>query len=139
MVATRTTQPTAWFGWIVFAGAVLLMTGVLNILEGIVALVDDQRVLVARDRLVLVDLTGWGWTLLIFGIVMAATGLGLFSAQNWARVTAVIVVGLHAIAQIAWLAAYPLWSILMITLDVVIIYALTARWPASEEGARQIR
>jgi hypothetical protein len=133
MVATRTTQPTAWFGWIVFAGAVLFMTGVLNILEGIVALVDDRRVLVARDRLVLVDLTGWGWTLLIFGIVMAATGLGLFTGQTWARITAVVIVGLHAIAQIAWLAAYPLWSILMITLDVVILYALTARWPATSE------
>jgi len=125
-----TADGAAWAGWIVFASAMLLMIGVFNIFEGIAALVGDRRVLVTPQRLLVVDLTGWGWTLLISGVLLIATGLGLFSAQTWARVTAIIIVGLHAITQIGWLGAYPVWSVLMIGLDTVVLFALCARWPA---------
>jgi hypothetical protein len=133
MVTNKTASGSAWVGWIIFAGAMLLMVGTFNIIEGIIALVDDTRVVVAADRLIAVDLTGWGWTLLIFGIVMFATGLGLFTGQAWARVTAIVIVGLHAVSQVAWLAAYPLWSLLMMALDTVVLYALTARWTATRD------
>jgi hypothetical protein len=131
MVSARTTHAGPWFGWIAFAATMLLVIGVLNILEGFVALVDDRRLIVAQDRLIAVDLTGWGWTLLIFGIVLVVTSVGLFTAQNWARVLGVVIVGLHAVTQIGWLAAYPVWSLLMITLDTVVLYSLTARWPSA--------
>jgi hypothetical protein len=137
MVTHRTVEAdvadgAAWAGWIVFAGAMLLMIGVFNIFEGIVALVDDQRVVITPQQLLVVDLTGWGWTLLISGAVMVAAGLGLFTAQTWARVTAIIIVILHALIQIAWLGAYPVWSLLMIALDTVVLFALCARWPAAQ-------
>jgi uncharacterized membrane protein len=118
----------AWAGWVIFAGSLLLMIGAFNVIEGLVAIFDDKRVLVAPERLIVVDLTGWGWTLLLFGVLMIATGLGLIGAQTWARVTAIVLVGLHAAIQVAWLGAYPVWSLLMIALDVVVLYALTARW-----------
>jgi hypothetical protein len=133
MARDNTTNSGAWMGWIVFASVMLLMTGVFNVIEGLVALIDDQRVLVTPDRLIAVDLTGWGWTLLIFGAVMVAAGLGLLSMKTWARITAIVVVAVHAAVQIAWLGAYPLWSLLMIALDVVVLFALTARWPAAVE------
>jgi hypothetical protein len=134
MVSARTT-PAPWFGWIAFAATMLLVIGVLNILEGLVALVDDRRLVIAQNRLIAVDLTGWGWTLLIFGIVLVAISLGLYSGANWARITAVVIVALHAVAQVGWLAAYPVWSLLMITLDIVVLYALTARWPTVADRA----
>lgn len=133
MARDNTVNGAAWMGWIVFASVMLLMVGVFNVVEGLVALVNDKRVLVAADRLIAVDLTGWGWTLLIFGAVMVAAGLGLLSMQTWARILAIVVVAVHAVVQLAWLGAYPIWSLLMIALDVVVLFALTARWPAAME------
>jgi hypothetical protein len=131
MATSRTSYGGAWTGWIIFAAAMLLMVGTFNIIEGIVALVDDKRLVLVADKLIAVDVTGWGWTILIFGALMVATGLGLFSAQTWARITGIIVVGLHFVVQVGWLGAYPVWSVLMLVLDTVIIFALTARWGAA--------
>lgn len=133
MVTNRTTNGSAWTGWIIFAASMLLLIGTFNVIQGIVALVDDKRVLVTQNRLIGVDLTGWGWTLLIFGVLMVGTGIGLVTAQTWARVSAIVIVGLHAISQVAWLAAYPLWSLLMVALDTVVLYGLTARWDAARD------
>jgi hypothetical protein len=130
MTTTRTTSGAAWVGWIIFAASMLLIIGMFNVLEGIIALVDDQRLVVTPNKFVVVDLTQWGWTILIFGAVMIATGIGLFTAQTWARILAIIIVGLHAIVQVGWLGGYPIWSLLMIALDVVVLYALCARWSA---------
>jgi hypothetical protein len=128
MATTRTEPGSAWAGWIIFAAAMLVVIGALNILEGIVALVDDRRLVITADRLIAVDLTGWGWTILIFGAVLIATGIGLFTMRTWARITAIVVVSLHAISQIGWLGAFPIWSLLMIALDTTVLFALTARW-----------
>jgi hypothetical protein len=133
MANSRTPSAAVWIGWIVFAASMLVVIGVLNVLEGIVALVDDKRLVIAQDRLIAVDLTGWGWTLLIFGVVMVATGIGLLSGRTWARITAIVVVGLHAVSQIGWLAAFPIWSLLMIALDTTVLFALTARWSAARD------
>jgi len=127
MVLNKTAS-TAWAGWVIFTATMLLMIGTFNVIEGLIALFNDERVLITPERLITVDLTGWGWTLLIFGLVMIAAGIGLFTARTWARITAIIIVALHAVVQITWLGAYPIWSLLMIALDVVVLFALTARW-----------
>lgn len=119
---------SAMAGFVVFAGAMLMVTGLLNVFEGLVALFSDDRLVMTPNKLVVVDTTGWGWTLLIFGLVLMAVGGGLLTAQTWARITAILVVCLHAVVQILWLGAYPVWSLLMITLDIVVLFALTARW-----------
>jgi hypothetical protein len=144
MATTRTTYGGAWVGWVVFAAVTMVMIGVLNIIEGIVALVDNQRLVVAPDRLYVVNLRGWGWTVLISGVILLITGLGLFTANTAARIAAIVVVTLHAITQVGWLGAYPVWSVLMIVLDIVVLFALTARWssvrggldPYSDDGDR---
>ena len=120
----------AWAGWVLFAGTMLLVTGLINVLEGIIALVDDKRLALTSNNLVVVDVTGWGWVLLIAGLLMLAAGAGLLTAQTWARITAIVLVAVHLVIQIAWLGAYPVWSLLMIALDTVILFALTARWGA---------
>ncbi|MFC5262576.1 hypothetical protein ACFPJ1_10720 [Kribbella qitaiheensis] len=118
----------AMTGFVVFAGTMLLIIGGVNIFQGFIALFDDEHLVVTPENLILVDLTGWGWVLLISGLIMVAAGLGLLAAQTWARITAIVIVIVHAIIQIAWLGAYPVWSLLMIALDVVVLYALTAGW-----------
>jgi hypothetical protein len=133
-MATR--RGDAWAGWIAFAGTMLLVIGAINVFQGTVALVDDERVVPTVDAFIIVDLTSWGWTLVLSGVLMLATGLGLLAAMTWARVTAIIVVGLHAVAQVAWLGAYPIWSLLMIALDTIVLFALTARWSRAREDLR---
>jgi hypothetical protein len=128
MATNRAVTGTAWAGWVVFASVMLIMVGTINVFEGLVALFNDERLVLVANRLIAVDLTGWAWTILLFGAVMILTGFGLLSGQKWARITSIIVVGLHAVSQIAWLGAYPVWSLLMIALDTVILFALTARW-----------
>jgi hypothetical protein len=118
----------AWAGWIVFASTMLLIIGMINIFEGTIALFDDERLVVTPSNFVVVDLTSWGWTVIISGLLLLVAGIGLIAARTWARIMAIVIVGLHAVSQIAWLGAYPIWSLLMITLDTVVLFALTARW-----------
>jgi hypothetical protein len=117
-----------WSGWIAFAALMLLVIGAVNVLEGIMALMYRQRTVVVQDRLYVIDLTGWGIVILAFGAVLVCAGIGLLSGRTWARVTAIVLVVVHAIIQVGWLAAYPLWSLLMLALDIVVLYALTAGW-----------
>jgi hypothetical protein len=134
MSAYRVDRGTAWTGWIIFAATMLAIIGTLNVFQGIIALFDDRRVILLPQQLVIVDITGWGWTLLISGALMAVAGVGLLTAQTWARIAAIVLVGLHAVIQVAWLGAYPVWSLLMIALDTVVLYALTARWSGVREA-----
>jgi hypothetical protein len=128
MVSSKPVNTRAWAGWVIFASSMLVIIGTFNIIEGLVALFDDKRLGVQNAQLVVVDITGWAWLLLLFGIVMVLAGFGLLATQSWARIAAVVIVGLHAVLQMFALAAYPVWSLLMIALDTFVIYALTARW-----------
>jgi hypothetical protein len=122
----------AWSGWITFAAVLLTVLGVLNLLEGLVALMRNQVTFIDGDSLVVVDLTGLGIVMIIFGVLLTLCGIGLFSRNPVARVAAIVVVGLHALAQIGSLGAYPVWSLLMITLDVIVLFALTVHWSPRE-------
>ena len=130
-------QDTAWSGWIVFAAFVLIIVGGLDILQGIVAIFRDEYVVATAKGVALLDVTAWGWTTLIWGALLIITALGLLAAAGWARWLAIIGVSINAIGQIAFMAnypqAYPLWNILIVALNVLVLYALTARW----EGFKQ--
>jgi hypothetical protein len=126
-MSTKRYRPV-WSGWIFFAATLLLIIGVVNILEGIVTIGYRARTVVVQDRLYLVDLASWGLLVLVFGAVLVAAAIGVLSGRGWARVTAIVFVALHAVGQVGWLAAYPFWSLLMLGLDIVVLYALTVRW-----------
>ena len=116
----------AWVGWIAFAGMMLIMLGSFHLIQGIVAIFEDEYFLVTSSGLLVsVDYTTWGWVHLIGGVVVLLAGVGVLSGKMWARTVGVIVALVSAIVNLAFLAAYPIWSILMITLCVVVIMALT--------------
>jgi hypothetical protein len=115
-------------GWAIFAGAVLFMVGSLDALFGLAAVLNDEVVVVGGHGAIIADITTWGWVHLILGSIMALTGLGLFAGSSGARWAAVFFVMVNAISQIVWFPLAPLWAFLIIILDVVIIYQLTARW-----------
>jgi hypothetical protein len=117
---------TAWAGWIMFAGVMMILLGVFQAMEGLVALVNDDYYAVTRSGLVVsADFTVWGWVHLLLGLVVAAAGLGVMIGQMWARVVGIIVALLSAIVNLGFLAAYPVGSTIIITIDVLVIYALT--------------
>jgi hypothetical protein len=122
MRAGRT--PSAWAGWVVFAGTMAIIAGIFNVIQGLVALFDDQYFVVAGGDLLLLDFTGWGWVHLLVGVVMLLVGFGIIRGSPWGLVAGVVIAGVNAIVQLGFLAAYPVWSILIIALDVVVIYAL---------------
>ena len=116
-------------GWAAFAGVILFVVGVFNVLYGLAALLNDSQVLVTNgyDGVLIWNLTTWGWIHLVIGAVMVAVSIGLFAVKEWARVIAVIFCVLSAIAHIGLITAFPLWSILIIVLDVLVIYNLTVK------------
>ncbi len=121
-------------GWIAFAGVMLLILGSLDVLWGLAAILNDEVVLVGGHGALIFDLTAWGWVQLILGIVVALTGLGLITGNAVSRVLAIFFLAVNTVLQIVWFPAAPLWSFLMIILDVVIIYQLTANWAGKETG-----
>ena len=129
---------SAWGGWIVFAGVVLLMVGAMDVLQGFVAIFEDEFVVGTRRGLAIVDATTWGWTTLLWGVLLIFAGLGLIGGAGWARWLAIVGVAINAIQQIAFMAnfpqAYPLWNILIVALNVLVLFALTARWQGYKEA-----
>jgi hypothetical protein len=121
-------------GWAVFAGVILFMAGFLNFFYGLGGVLNDEVVTVQGRGVIIWDFTAWGWIHLILGVIMVLTAAGLLAAQGWARGFAVIFATLNAIAQIGLITAFPLWSILIIALDVIVIYQLTARWAPAPPG-----
>jgi hypothetical protein len=117
---------SGWVGWIAFAGVMMLLVGSFHIIQGLVAVFEDEYFLVSTSGLaVSVDFTTWGWTHIIGGIVLVLAGIAVFSGQIWARSVGVVLAMLSAILNIAFLAAYPIWSVTMIAVDILVIWALT--------------
>jgi hypothetical protein len=116
-------------GWATFAGIVLLINGCFAVMFGLAAILNDDVVTIGGDGGVTIwDFTAWGWITLALGVFMILTACGLFAAAGWARWTAVGFAVLSALAQFGTISAFPLWSLLVIALDITIIYQLVARW-----------
>jgi len=129
MAATdRTREVRGPTGWVIFAGMIMVIVGFLNFFYGLAAIVNDEVVVVGGHGAIIADLTAWGWVTLILAVILVLTGFGLFAGAEWARVVGVVVVALNAIEQVWIFPAAPLWAIIVILLDVLIIYNLTARW-----------
>jgi hypothetical protein len=124
--AARYQEPSGWVGWIAFAGIVMVIGGVLQGLYGLVAIVNDEWVVWGNSANLYVDLTAWGWFHLAWGAVVLLSGIGLFTGNIIARTVAVIVAGLSVVANFLFIPAYPVWALTVITLDVLVIYAITA-------------
>jgi hypothetical protein len=118
-------QPTGWVGWIMFAVVIMITVGSLQALVGFVSLFNPGYYLVERNGLAVpVDYTVWGVVQLILGGLTFVTALGLLVGQTWARVVAVILAAVLAIVNVPFINAYPLWIAILITLDVLVIYAV---------------
>jgi hypothetical protein len=118
---------TGWVGWLMFAGIMLILVGAFQAIDGLIALFKDELYVVRPNGLVInIDYTAWGWTHLLLGILLIAAGYAVFSGRVWGRTLAVIAAILSAVVNFAFIPAYPVWSLLIITVDILVIYALIA-------------
>ncbi len=115
---------SGWAGWTAFAGIMMMMIGGFHAIQGFAAIIEDTFFSVTPNYIFEFDVTTWGWTHLITGIIVLLAGIAVFSGAVWARAVGVTVAFLSAIANFAWLPYYPVWSIILITVDVFVIYAL---------------
>jgi len=117
-----------WAGWVAFAGTMLALIGFLDIFQGLTALFNDEYYAVRKGELLVLDFTTWGVITLVWGSVLVLAGLGLLRGAGAARVFAIVAVFVNTLVQIAFLAANPIWSTIIIAMNVFVLYGLTARW-----------
>jgi hypothetical protein len=105
----------------------MILVGSFQAIDGLIALFKDELYVVRPDGLVVnVDYTAWGWVHLLLGLVLIAAGAAVFSGRIWGRTIGVVAAIISAVVNFAFIPAYPVWSLLIITVDVLVIYALIA-------------
>ena len=120
-------------GWISFAGILMLLLGGLSFIQGLIALLRDNYFVPAGEGFLVVDVTAWGWIMLVWGIILAFVGLGLLGGAGWARWTSIVLVSINVFSQLGFLGNTndPWWLLIALTLNIIVLYALIVRWDES--------
>jgi hypothetical protein len=122
----RADEVSGWaLGAVAFAAAVMTLIGSFQALSGLVALLNDEFYVVARNYTFDLDVTAWGWIHLIVGLAVLATGIGLITRRTWAGVSAILLCMLSALSNFFFIPYYPIWSLLLIALNIWVIWGLT--------------
>jgi len=121
-------------GWIGFAGILMVLLGGLSVFQGLIALLEDNYYVVTQSGYLLFDVTGWGWIMLIWGIILALVGLALLNGASWSRWTSIVLVGVNVFGQLGFLGNTndTVWLLITLTLNIIVLYALIVRWHESQ-------
>jgi len=126
--SSPTAQGARTSGWVVglslFAGMMMIIAVVFNAMEGVVALARNEVYVAAPRYIFAFDLTTWGWTQIVIGLIVLAAGVGVVTGQLWGRLVGITIALLSMLANFAFIPYYPVWSLLIIALDVFVIWAL---------------
>ncbi len=121
-------------GWQYFVSTLLIVTGAINLIQGLAAMFTPGFFVASESQMLVLEYGAWGVLLGLWGAVLVVAGLAVLSGRTWARVFSIVLAALNAIAQLAFLIAMPLWSVVVIAIDILVIYGLTAGWPAAIRG-----
>jgi hypothetical protein len=121
-------------GWIGFAGILMVLLGGLSVLQGLIALLEDNYYVPTQSGYLLFDVTGWGWIMLIWGIILALVGLALLNGASWARWVSILLVSVNVFGQLGFLGNTndTVWLLITLTLNIIVLYALIVRWHESQ-------
>ena len=125
-------------GWVTFAGVMLFIVGVLNVIYGIAA-IGDSKFFVQDQKYILSNLNTWGWVTLIIGIIQLFAAFSLWSGGTYGRVVAIFAAGLSALAALLSIPAYPFWSLAVFAIDIIIIYQVAVYGGAEADTPRRER
>lgn len=124
-MATETTKKdSVALGFAVFAGIAMATIGIFQVIQGLVAIITNEFYVRTPKYAFRLDVTAWGWIHLILGIVIGIAGWAIFAGLTWARAVGIATAALSAVANFLYIPHYPVWALLIITLDVVVIWAL---------------
>ncbi|MFC4909539.1 DUF7144 family membrane protein [Actinomadura gamaensis] len=130
----------ATYRWVLglayFAGVMMLLVGGFQIVQGVAAVAKDEFYVTTRHYLYSFDVTAWGWVHIVLGAAIAAAGFGVFAGRLWGRVIGIALAVVSVVDQFLYLPHYPIWSVLMIGLQVAVIWALCVRGRAEVERER---
>ena len=122
----QTDQPSGWAtGGLMFAACALTLAGIFQFLAGLAAIINDNFFVVSKNYTFDLDVTAWGWIHLLVGIAVFLVGLGLFTGAEWAAVGGIALAMLSAIANFFFIPYYPIWSLVIIGLDIWVIWSLS--------------
>jgi hypothetical protein len=113
-------------GFTVFAGVMMIMSGGFQAIAGLVAIFENEFYATTRNYILQFDVTTWGWIHLLFGLLVLFAGFAVLSGKTWGRVIGIILASVSALANFAFIPYYPIWSLVIIALDVFVIWALAA-------------
>jgi len=111
-------------GFTALAAVLMVISGLWSFFEGLAAVVRGRFFVVLPNYTYDISTTGWGWIHMILGAVVFAAGLCLFADMAWARITGIILATISAIVNFLFIPYYPVWSIVVIAIDVFVIWAL---------------
>jgi hypothetical protein len=122
-------------GWISFAAIMMLVIGSLTFFEGLIAVIRKEYYVVTGNGVLVFDLTTWGWIMIFWGILLVLVGLALFGGSLWARWFTVALASLNIIGQLGFLGStqYPLWTLTLMALNIIVIYALVIHWEGYQD------
>jgi hypothetical protein len=119
-------------GWMLYGASMLAIIAALNLIDGIAA-VSNSKFYVANAQFVISDLKTWGWILIVVAVIQGVVVAGILLEWRGFRWAGVAIAGLNAIAQLLFMPAYPLWSLALFALDILVIYALVAHGATSRD------
>jgi hypothetical protein len=115
----------AWAaGGTAFAGALMTVSGVFTIIEGISAIAKDDVYAHLGSYTFKFDLTAWGWIHLVLGVLLLIVGIGVLRGAEWGRVAGIVLACLSIVFHFMWLPYQPLWSLIAIAVAVFVVWAL---------------
>lgn len=123
-MAKNNYETTGWTGWIGFASIMLYLAGFFHVIVGFTALFNDKLFALTPATLWTMDITSWGWVHIIGGILAILAASSLLSVNTYGRIFAIIVAVLGALVNMAFMPIYPIWSILIIAIDILVVYAV---------------
>jgi hypothetical protein len=121
-------------GWVTFAGVMLFIAGVLNVIYGIAA-IGDSKFFVQDQKYILSNLNTWGWVTLILGVLQLFGAFSLWAGGLYGRFVAILAASLSAVAALLAIPAYPFWSLAIFAIDIIVIYQVAMYGGAGYEEA----
>ena len=112
-------------GWLMFAGIMVLIVAVLNIVYGFAA-IDGSKFFIEDEKFILSDLNTWGWIILIIGVLQLFAGFSIWAGGEYGRWIGIITASVSAIGALLTIPGYPFWSLAIFAIDILIIYGLVA-------------
>ena len=119
-------EVTGWAGWAAFAGIMMIVGGFFQAIVGLTAIIKESFFVVSPNYLLNINVHAWGWVHLIWAIIIVLAGFAVLSGKVWGRVIGILIASITAIVNMYYIPYYPIWSLLIVAVDIIVIYSLAA-------------